>query len=185
MATIRLSEKDLVGRRNEILKLVGPLVADRNRIEIRPVGLGQNIRLGVINKGTIPQAILDVDLIRIPTKVRGVFLNYYELWLSQSNGNYDLDRTYLHLNLKRSSDETERQILCLHCDVTLQVSSTVSPFKLGPHLHVGGANPDISKAHIGICINDANKGGSTVESLTKTLSLAVSMISLEIFPRYS
>jgi hypothetical protein len=183
--TIRLSELELSQRRSAIIALLTPLISDRNRIEIRQLGAGRRYVVGVINKGQVPSTVIDADTVRVPTKVRGVFLNYHEVWLPDQQGNrYDLDRAYMHLHLKKSNESADKQILCLHCDPLLTTGSPSFPYKKGPHLHVLGASPSIDRSHIAVCLNDTSHGGDDAQGLTRSLGQAIRMIEREIFPCY-
>jgi hypothetical protein len=184
MPGISMNERELSQRRTAIIRLITPLVNDRNRVEIRQIAGGQSYTIGVINKGQSPATIASADLIRVPTKVAGVFLNYYEVWLTDRSGEYVLDRAYMHVHLKRSNVAIDKQILCLHCDPRLNASDQSFAYRRGPHLHVLGASPNIDRSHIAICLNDPLYGGSDVQTLTQTLQSAVKMIEREIFPLY-
>jgi hypothetical protein len=167
--------------------LLTPLVADRNRIMVAPLGAGQNFTLGVIPKNVAPADVAFPDTVRVPTKVEGVFLNYHEVWAPErTSDDYILNRSYMHVHLKRKQDSPDLQLLCLHCEPSLkqEKGDASFPYKRGPHLHIGGASPDIARAHIAICLNDSDFGGSDIDLLTKTLRAAVQMIRQEIFPRY-
>ncbi|WP_414473573.1 hypothetical protein [Microvirga sp. M2] len=186
MAGISLTERDLSNRRKDVIRLVAPLVADRNRIDARPVGAGQNHTLGVLPKGQAPAAVLSPDSIRVPTKVDGVFFNYYEVWiLVPKTSDYLLERAYMHIHLKKTKDAPDRQLLCLHCDPLLKATDQSYVYKRGPHLHVGGAAPNIDRSHIAICLNDPQFGGADLQSLTQTFQAAIKMIEKEILPSYA
>jgi len=185
MTGITLTARDLHDRRSAIIRLLTPLVADRGRIEIRRIGAGQKYTLGVMNKGQSPQLIENADLIRVPTIVGGVFLNYYEVWASdRASADYVLDRAYMHIHLKRANEAPDKQILCLHCDPLTNTAHQSFYYKRGPHLHVLGASPNIDRSHISVCLSDPQHGGADIDALTHTLQLAVTMIQKEIFPNY-
>src|SRR5689334_3430595 len=103
MPEVSLSARELSERRPAIIRLLAPLLANRNRIEIRQIGPGRHYTLGILNKGQSPSLVEDANLIRVATKVSSIFLNYYEVWtVDSSSGDYLLERAYLHLHLKRS-----------------------------------------------------------------------------------
>jgi hypothetical protein len=138
-----------------------------------------------MNKGQSPELVENADLIRVPTVVSGVFLNYYEIWVSdRASGEYVLDRAYMHIHLRKSDEAPDRQILCLHCDPQLDAQDQSFMYRRGPHLHVLGASPNIDRSHISVCLTDPQHGGADVYVLTQTLQLAVNMIKREIFPHY-
>jgi hypothetical protein len=186
MAGLNANEHELLQRRPAIIRLISPLVRDRNRIEIRQLPGGQNYTICLLNKGQSPSTIASADLIRVPTKIDGVFANYYELWLPErQSGRYLLERAYMHIYSKKNSQAQDKQILCLHCDPLIKTSDRSFAYKRGPHLHVIGATPNIDRSHISICLNDPNFGGADVQTLTLTLQSAVKMIEHEILPHYT
>jgi hypothetical protein len=141
--------------------------------------------VGLVPRGTNPVTITAPDQIRVPTKETGIFANYYEVWQPQvGSANYELERAYLHLHRKLSRDDRDMQILCLHCDPALSPGSASYIYKRGPHLHIGGAAPNIDRAHVSLCIGDAELGGADLDTLTFKLAAAVEMISEEFFPHY-
>src|SRR5262249_40897440 len=143
-----------------------------------------NYTIGVMNKGQAPAAVGDPNLIRIPTKVLGIFINYYEVWVSnRASDDYFLDRAYLHVHLKRTNEAPDRQILCLHCDPALEANDQSFVYRRGPHMHIMGASPNIDRSHIAVCLNDPQHGGADIGTLTESLQSAVTMIERELFPR--
>src|SRR5258708_4562247 len=174
------NEHELSQRRPAIIRLIAPLVTDRNRIEIRQIGGGRTHTIGLVNKGQSPLTITSADMVRVPTKINGVFVNYYEVWLlGQQSCEYSLDRAYMHIHLKKTNGAEDKQILCLHCDPLLKSSDLSLAYRRGPHLHVIGASPNIDRSHIAICLNDPHCGGADVQTLTLTLQSAVKMIARE------
>src|SRR6266404_2182773 len=94
------NEQELSQRRPAIIRLIAPLVRDRNRLEIRQIGSGRTYTIGLINKGQSPLTITNADMIRVPTKIDGVFVNYHEVWLlDRQSLDYSLDRAYMHIHL--------------------------------------------------------------------------------------
>lgn len=164
--------------------MLKPLIADRNKIEVRQVGSGTYHTLAALARGATPALIGDPAAARVPSKASGVFLNYHEVWKPSSRDEYLLERAYLHLHLAPTSRESDRQILCLHCDPLTATGDVSHSYKRGPHLHILGGNPNIDKAHVALCINDEGHGGATVIELTKSLSAAITMIGREFLPHY-
>jgi hypothetical protein len=174
-----------VKRPKTVVAIIAPLFADRGKIEVRRLGVGRNFVVGLLPRGIDPSSVTAPDQLRIATKVPGIFVNYHEIWLPDSvSAFYEMERAYLHVHQKASRDAPDRQILSLHCDLKLQPGDASFRYKRGPHLHVGGADPNIDRAHISVCLNDPERGGNDVASLTSTLSEAVSMINSEILPHY-
>ncbi|PBB90817.1 hypothetical protein CK215_19005 [Mesorhizobium sp. WSM3864] len=184
MAGNSLAARELINRQRDIRRILSPLVVDKNKIEIRPIGSGQNYTLGVISNGVSAASITDAGSTRVKTKVDGIYFNYYEVWVDlNKKGDYVLERAYLHIH-QISKTFADKQLLCLHCDPLIKSGDVSYFYKRSPHLHVIGGSPDISKSHISICLNDKDYGGADVAALTKTLESAIKMIGIEIFPRY-
>lgn len=93
-----------------------------------------------------------------------------------------LDRAYLHLHLKSLDD---LQAASLHCDPMTEKSEVNYTYKRGPHLHIAGATPDISRAHVSLCVSDRAKGGNNLGSLTSTLKSGLSLLVDELIPAYA
>jgi hypothetical protein len=185
MAVVSIAAKDIMQRRQEIIRMITPLIADRKHIDVRQVGTGRNFTLGVLAKGQSPASINSADSIRIPSRVSGVFLNYYEVWVSDTTTtDLLLNRAYMHVHLKRTNDAPDRQILCLHCDPHLEKNDASFQYKRGPHLHIGGAMPNIDRSHVSVCLSDPNLGGLDLQAIMSTMKSAVAMINKEIFPSY-
>lgn len=185
MAGNSLPARELLGRQRDIRRILSPLVNDRNKIEIRPIGSGLTYTLGVVSAGFSPASITDANSIRVKTKVDGIYFNYYEVWVDlDRRGDYVLERAYLHIH-QIAKSLADRQILCLHCDPLIKPGDVSYFYKRSPHLHVLGGSPDISKSHIAVCLNDKDYGGADIIALTKTLESAIKMIGIEIFPRYA
>ena len=181
-----LSGEDLRRRRTVLLRLLTPLVADKRRVEVRQIAGGQSYTVALLPKGTSPAAVTSPDAVRVRSKAATVFLNFYEVWIPSSNSTaYFLERSYLHIHEQAHRTAQDSQLLCLHCDPAISNGTASYRLKRAPHLHVGGTNPNISRSHIGLCLNDDEFGGQTVDQLTATLRLAIDMISTEIFPFYA
>lgn len=183
MREICLSERELSTRNREVVRILNPLVTDRNALQVRQIGLGSDYTIGAISRGTVPASISDPNQTRVQTKSAEIFLNYYETWKRLVDGRYALDRAYLHIHHAKPGGQ-DRQVLCLHCDPLIGDGDVSHSYKRGPHLHVLGGNPSIDRAHISVCVNDDTSGGNTVAELTKSLMRATEMIGKEILPQY-
>lgn len=167
-------------------RLIEPLIANKTRIEVRRLGAGSTYTVGVLPKGTSPASVIAADQLRVPSRVPGVFFNYYEVWEPRERGaEFALERSYLHVYHKVSRDTPDKQLLSLHCDPLLDTQVPEHRYKKGPHLHVGGAVPNIDRAHLSLCVSDPDHGGADIARLSETLSEAIKMIGVEVFPRYS
>lgn len=182
---IRVTQAELETRRASAIKLVRSLVADKRGFEVRQVGGGGDYVVAAIPKGTGPRDISDPEQTRLPSKIEGVFLSYHERWHPvPKSSDYQLDRVYLHLHIAPRRGE-DRQVLCFHFEPSAGATDASAAFKNGPHLHLGGAVPSISKSHIAICVNDENLGGTDIVGLERTLTAAIRMIELEMLPKYA
>lgn len=182
---ITASIEEVVKRPKAVIAIIAPLFDDLRRIEVRRLGVGRNYVVGLVAKGVDPSSVTVPDEMRIATKAVGIFINYHEVWLPDSgSATYEMERAYLHVHQKTSRDAPDRQILSLHCDPKLEPTDASFRYKRGPHIHLGGADPNIDRAHISVCLTDANMGGNDVGAISSTLSAAVSMIDAEIFPHY-
>lgn len=184
MTLLKLPEHELRGRSKDVMRVLSPLV-DRNRIDVRSTPRSRTYTIGVLPRGYAAGSLDNPSSIRAPTKLDGVYFNYYEVWVIETKTNeYLLDRAYLHLHLKKTNSAQDAQVLCLHCDPQTSLSDGSTAYRRGPHLHIMGAIPNIDRAHIALCLNDPYYGGTDVHKLTRTLESAVKMIAREIFPRY-
>lgn len=184
MVEIVASEKDVVGRKSDIVRSLSPLV-DRSQFDVRQLPHGIHYTLGVLPKGQAAGAVDNAALTRVPTKIQGIYLNYYEIWSRNAAGDqYKLNKAHLHVHRKRTREDEDKQILCLHCDLLAIPPSAEMDYRRGPHLHVMGAIPNIDRSHIALCLNDPNFGGRDMATLTQTFADAVRMIGYEIFPHY-
>jgi hypothetical protein len=182
---VRLALIDLAKRDQHISALIAPLVADSRKVQIRRFGGLRNYVVGAVPYGQSPDLVSDPASLRIPTVQSGSFFNYHEIWLPVlGKDTYDLNRAYLHIYLKRSAAEPELQALSLHCDPTLPKGEPSYIYKRGPHLHVGGAVPNIDRAHISLCIGDSAAGGNNVGSLMANFKRSIDMITSEVLPCY-
>lgn len=170
-------------RPTAIAALVRPLLRSPKSTSVRPLGFADHV-LGVVPNGLNPSQTAP-DQIRVPCTRVGIFMNYHERWTqSIIDQAWSLDRAYLHIYRKRSREDRDVQLLCLHCDPDLKDTSHSAVYKTGPHLHIRGGEPALDKAHLAICVNDADLGGTNISTLTETLRSAVRLIELEILPYY-
>lgn len=184
--SIRLSQEAVIGRQRAVSKLIEPLVQSKDRLEVRRLGASKNYVVGLLPKGENPSNVMDPATVRVAAKVDGIFLNYHEVWLPISaSADYELERMYLHIHQKRDRTDIDRQVLCFHCDVRLRTDLTHTVHKRLPHLHLLGGDPDLSKAHLPVCVNDVELGGSNLRSLSITFEKTIRMIEEEIFPHYA
>lgn len=183
--TITAAVEVVAERYKAVGAVLGPLFSRPADLNIRRLGAGRSYTVGLVPRGVNPATVTAPDQVRVQTKGVGVFANYYEVWIPLvGSPNYYLERAYLHLHRKLSREDRDLQLLSLHCDPALAKDSSSYVYKRGPHLHIGGAHPNIDRAHVSLCVGDEELGGSDVDSITYKLAAAVEMISDEFFPHY-
>jgi hypothetical protein len=169
-------------RRNSIKHLIAPLLPDISNTVVEQIGLNRDYyTVGPIPRGSNPSSFLNPEDPVVHTQIPNVFINYYEMWgASEAGNNYFLERAYMHFHYATRGEQ--KQILALHCDPAMHQDESHYRYKRGPHFHVEGGNPDLSRAHVSLCLSDDALGGSDLISLMTTFRDAVSMIRKEIFP---
>jgi hypothetical protein len=169
-------------RRQAVRRLVAPLLPQPPNIAVEQIGPGRDAyTIGILPKGRSGTSFLNPEEALVSTYVDGLLLNYYESWRELRGDQYYLERAYMHIHL-RLGGKLPRQILSLHCDPSMRESEEHYRYKRGPHLHVEGATPNLDRAHISLCLSDAELGGSDIKRLTDCLRAAVGMIVKEIVP---
>jgi hypothetical protein len=184
MAAVALASADLHRlRKQAVRRLVAPLLPEPPSITVEQIGFGRDtFTLGILPKGRSPSSILNPEDALVPTYVSGLLLNYYESWKEvRGSDQYYLDRAYMHMHLRLGGAQP-RQILSLHCDPGMHHSQEHYQYKRGPHLHVEGANPNLARAHISLCLTDVELGGSDVRQLTESFRAAVGLVVKELVP---
>lgn len=169
-------------RGDTVRRLLTPLLVTPHRTQVKQIGFGRDsFTLGALPIGMPPSPSINRDDPRVPTKIPCLFVNYYETWkVGESGDVYLLDRSYMHIHLQKA--QGSRQLLSLHCDPCISSSERHYRYKRGPHLHIEGADPDLDRAHISLCLHDSRLGGENVEELTLVLREAIRMIEKELFP---
>jgi hypothetical protein len=171
-------------RRKAVRRLVAPLLPQPPNVIVEQVGVGRNTyTIGVLPNGRRPSSYLNPEDAVVPTRVPNLLMNYYESWRQGTETDkYYLDRVYLHIHL--ASRKVSRQIFSLHCDPSLNSSEAHFRYKRGPHVHIEGANPDVSRAHISLCLTDQHFGGADLLALMASFDQAVRMVAAELFPNW-
>ena len=162
--------------------ILAPLLPQPPNSSVRQLGLGRDrYILGVLPRNRVPTSVLNPEEAIVPTRLFGVSLNYYEIWRPLGGTEkYYLDRAYMHIHL--TTGGAKRQVLALHCDPALNPSEHHYQYKRGPHMHIEGAVPSVSRAHISVCLLDNELGGAEIGRLTTSFRAAVVMVAKELFP---
>lgn len=185
MTYIVLGSGDLRSARpTQVRRLVAPLLPKPPNMEVRQVGHGRNAyTLAVLPKGWSAAMVWNPEEVLVATRLPKILMNYFETWTqTRREDEYLLDRAYMHVHI--ALKEGPKQILALHCDPSMKKSDWNYRYKRGPHLHVYGADPDIRRAHISVCLRDSTFGGSDLPELTGGLEDAVKMIANEVLPTW-
>lgn len=183
MDTIAIESADLHRtRRTAVRRLVTPLLPNPPGVTIERVGTSRDTyTLSVLPHGRAASYYLNPEAVLVATSIPQVLLNYYESWRELGRGDeYYLDRAYMHFHL--TSGPKPIQVFSLHCDPSLKEGDVHFRYKRGPHIHVDGAKPDVSRAHISLCLMDTAKGGADLKTLMANFGEAVQMVAREIFP---
>jgi hypothetical protein len=169
-------------RRRAVRRLVAPILPQPPNAVVEQVGLVRNAYvIGVLPVGRSPTSYQNPEEILVATRSPKILMNYYETWRPRANsGEYSLDKAYMHIHSVFSSEA--KQIFSLHCDPCLHPSERHFRYKRGPHVHIEGAVPDVSRGHISLCLAHKDLGGTDILSLTSSLAEAVNMIASELLP---
>lgn len=126
----------------------------------------------------------DLRSVRLATRVESIFVNYYEVWLSQSGGReFNLEKAYLHLDRPYPDGTGDQEVLALHCDPIIPESDPSFLYKRGPHLHISSKMHDISRAHIALCHGEVEDTCNNYEAFSNSLSSAIQMIDAELLEK--
>lgn len=174
---------DRIFRRFDDLKsFISPLLSANDLFEASRLPGVRDFTIGILPFGYSAESVMDPAELRFPTNWESLFFNYHERWVPIHGGKaFGLERAYLHLYLSALDD---LQAASLHCDPMMEKVESNYLYKRGPHLHLAGAVPDISRAHVSICVADNARGGNNLGSLTNTLNAGLGMLIDEIIPAY-
>jgi hypothetical protein len=169
-------------RRPGVRRLVSPLLPQPSNVIVEQVGPSRDAyTLSVLPHGRSPSSFLNPEEVLVATRAPNVLMNYYETWRrGREPDEYYLDRVYMHMHIV--AHPKPRQVLSLHCDPSMKTSDTHFRYRRGPHFHIEGAAPDVSRAHISLCLVDQNFGGADLSALTSSFGQAVRLIAAELFP---
>ena len=179
---ITLPADRLFRRYGDLKSLIAPLLSEADLFQAQRLPSVRDFTIGILPFGYSAESVLDPSEVRFPTNWAGIFFKYHERWISIEGGRaFGLERAYLHLYLSALGD---LQAASLHCDPMTEKTEPGYRYKRGPHLHIAGAIPDVSRAHVAICISDIARGGNNLGSLTRTLKSGLAMLVDELIPAY-
>lgn len=121
---------------------------------------------------------------RHPSRVKEVFINYFEVWNSLEGGKrFVLDRAYFHLDIPRADGTGDEELLALHCDPNTDPSDPSYSYKRGPHMHLAFKRYDFHKSHIALCIQNIEKTCSDFRIFSEAFADLIEMINREFLER--
>lgn len=183
--TIGLPADRLFRRLTDVKLLIEPVLGDPARFEVARFPQTSDFTIGVVPRGYAVDMIMDPSSLRIKTRWEDLYFNYHEVWLSSvKTQKFIMERAYLHFYLRNLDGLDELQALSLHCDPALDKSHAHYRYQRGPHFHIGGASPNIDRAHVSLCVSDTALGGNNLGALTRTLSHSLGMVIDEFIPHY-
>lgn len=181
--SVALPAKNIFRRLSDLPKLLSLITSESDAFVAIRLPRVRDFTIGMLPHGYAPEAVLDPAAVRFPTKWEGIFFNYHERWVAIDGArNYAMERAYLHIYLRELGD---LQAVSLHCDPLIEPDDASFRFKRGPHLHLAGAVPDISRTHISICAADKAMGGNNLGSLTSTMKAGLGLLVDELIPAYN
>src|SRR5436190_10811569 len=152
--TVGLPADRLFRRFADAQALLSPLLEQPDRFEVVRLPQAVDYTIGLIPRGYAAQSVIDPSSLRLPSKWESIYFNYHETWRPTNGSNrYFLDRAYLHFYLRNFEGAEELQALSLHCDPALEKTDPHFRYRRGPHFHVGGARPNIDRAHLSLCVS--------------------------------
>lgn len=181
--SVALPVENIFRRLNDLPQLLSPITSESDAFVGSRLPRVRDFTIGMLPHGYAPESVLDPAAVRFPTRWAGIFFNYHERWVAiDAARSYAMERAYLHIYL---TDLDDLQAVSLHCDPMLEREDASFQFKRGPHLHLAGATPDISRTHISICAADKAMGGNNLGSLTSTVKAGLRMLVDELIPAYN
>ncbi len=177
-----VAERDLIGRGDQICRLVRPLVG-KGRIAFHRFTSRRNIIFGAFSG---PRPDRPIDEWRFGTFVPSIRAAYRERWTPSDDSakHYSLMQAYLHLYEQLSSDESEQQFLALHCDPNEDARAPHVRYKLGPHVHVLTAPQPLPHSHFALNLSDIAGVLSSLENLDTAFSTAIRMLQEQVLELY-
>jgi len=182
VAIIAPSEVLYRDRPRGVRRLVSPLMPQPSSVTVQQVGPSRDAyTLSVLPHGRSPSSYSNPEEALVATRAPNVFMNYYESWRHGVRADeYRLDRVYMHIHIIYGMKSL--QVLSLHCDPSMKEADAHFRYKRGPHFHIEGATPSVSRAHIALCLMDQYFGGSDLRALMLSFGEAVRLVAGELFP---
>lgn len=173
---MRLSEEEFARRGTRIQQLLRPI----SRRATGPAWTRQSIGTSHIIIGTHDEARPSSTYRdwRFALDARRYHAMYFEAWHMEARNRFVLDQAYL--NLYERTETGEKEIVCLHCDPSIQPDSAHARYKRGPHIHMSIAGSPYDRAHIALQGPDLVHVLRSTDTLHRALAWGVEMIREEI-----
>lgn len=177
-----VAEQELIGRGDQIRKLVQPLVG-KGRVAFGRITTRQSVLFGAFS-GSRPD--LPIDEWRFTTFVPSIRGAYYERWIpvDERAKRYSLELAYLHLYEQLATSRSERQFLALHCDPNEPDAAPHARYKQGPHVHVVSAPQPLPHSHFALNLANLPQVLSSMIQLHAAFSTAVMMLQDQVLQVY-
>lgn len=178
MCVIQIGQSQLTSRGQKIRQLLRPLVRHPSAPAYKVVARARQYVISAYD-GSLSKS--DYRELSFPTIVSNLRGRYHERWIQLDNKSWYMERAYLSIYwVERSIPMEKRKFLALHCDPNVSDEASHAIYKQGPHLHIQDAAFPIPRAHIALDRTHLNLVLNSINSLTKTLELAVLMIKEEV-----
>ena len=173
---MRLSEEELARRGTRIQQLLRQI----SRRAAGPAWTRQPIGTARVVIGTHDEARPTSNYRdwRFTIDARRHHAMYFEAWRLETRNRFVLDQAYL--NVYETTEISEREIVCLHCDPSLPPDSDHARYKRGPHIHMSIAGFPHDRAHIALQGPDLAPVLRSTDTLHNALAWGVEMIRDEI-----
>lgn len=178
MASITLTEGDLVTRANDLHTIFAPLRIGRERLALRRANgnPGGTIALAASDSAA---GQLDYREASFRTSVDVLRGKYFELWRTLGGTTLVLDRAYFTLERVQQASNSFPEILCLHTD-----PGDKEEYKQGPHLHVTCAEQPIPHCHFPLELGFLHLVLQDCSALTTAMERAIRVIATDVLPRF-
>jgi hypothetical protein len=150
---------------------------------VRPAFVRQNEKRTQIYLAvhTGPRPVVERRDWRFSTFSPNVSGAYLERWLpvDERANRYYLDRSYLHLYWKLERENSEEEIIGLHCDPNEPDDQDMfnhARYKRGPHVHVSTRRADFHRSHIALNLMELETVIENVDTLTEAMRSGIQML---------
>jgi hypothetical protein len=176
MASITLSERDLVTRQNSLHVIFAALRNGKKRVAF---GIAKDSPGGTQvlvakdhNNGRSPYRDESFQ-----TSVKALRCKYFEMWQVTGGDKLLLNRAYFTLLRVNDASRSFDELLCIHTD-----PADAEVFKQGPHLHVTCAKDPIPHCHFPLELGALEMALKDCDALTSAMRRAIGVVAKEVIP---